>query len=338
MEFGVFDHLDQGGAALAEHYENRLRLIDYCDRSGFYAYHIAEHHGTPLGAAPSPGIFLASVAQRTRRLRFGPLVYLLPLYEPLRLIEEICMLDQLGHGRLELGVGRGISPHELALYGMTSEAAQARFTEALSVVLSGLESPVLNFRGDFYSYQDVPLPLRPFQTPHPPLWYGALRPETAEWAAGRRMNIVIGNGPAAEVRAVAERYWSCSAPSFGTEPKIGIMRQIVLADSDAEARASARRAYRSWRDSFTYLWRLRGDGFADSLVPSDFDSLEARGEAVAGSVDKVLSVLRKDLVETRTNYLVCRFAFGDLTIEETLRSAALFAEHVMPVLRSSVRA
>jgi aspartyl-tRNA(Asn)/glutamyl-tRNA(Gln) amidotransferase subunit B len=89
MKFGVFDHMDDSGVPLEQHYENRLRLIEAYDRAGMYGYHVAEHHGTPLGVATSPGIFLAAVAQRTKRLRFGPLVYLLPFYHPLRLIEEI---------------------------------------------------------------------------------------------------------------------------------------------------------------------------------------------------------------------------------------------------------
>src|SRR6202030_468240 len=114
MRFGIFDHLDDSGLAPARRFEDRLSLIEAYDRYGFYAYHLAEHHGTPLGMAPSPSVFLAAIAQRTKRLRFGPLVYLLPLYHPIRLIEEICMLDQMSGGRLELGVGRGISPYELA--------------------------------------------------------------------------------------------------------------------------------------------------------------------------------------------------------------------------------
>jgi alkanesulfonate monooxygenase SsuD/methylene tetrahydromethanopterin reductase-like flavin-dependent oxidoreductase (luciferase family) len=82
MKFGVFDHMDEGDVSLERQFEERLKLIEAYDALGFYAYHLAEHHGTPLGLAPSPGIFLAAVAQRTKRLRFGPLVYSLPLYHP----------------------------------------------------------------------------------------------------------------------------------------------------------------------------------------------------------------------------------------------------------------
>src|SRR6202049_5283796 len=110
MEFGVFDHLDRTGPDLAGFYQDRLKIIEAYDRAGFYAYHIAEHHSTPLGMAPSPNVFLAAVAQRTRRLRFGPLVFVLPLYHPVRLMAGICMLDQMSGGRLELSFRRGAAP------------------------------------------------------------------------------------------------------------------------------------------------------------------------------------------------------------------------------------
>jgi alkanesulfonate monooxygenase SsuD/methylene tetrahydromethanopterin reductase-like flavin-dependent oxidoreductase (luciferase family) len=104
MKVGVFDHMDRAGADLGRQFEERLKLIELYDRAGFHAYHLAEHHATPLGMAPSPSVFLAAVAQRTKRLRFGPLVYTVNLYHPLRLIDEICMLDQMSGGRLELGI------------------------------------------------------------------------------------------------------------------------------------------------------------------------------------------------------------------------------------------
>jgi alkanesulfonate monooxygenase SsuD/methylene tetrahydromethanopterin reductase-like flavin-dependent oxidoreductase (luciferase family) len=133
LSFGIFDHVDRGPGPLAEFYENRLKLIEAYDRAGFYIYLVAEHHSTPLGMAPSPSVFLSAVAQRTKRLRFGPLVYTLPLYHPLRLIEEICMLDQLSGGRLEFGVGKGISPIENRYYGLDPENAEAMFGEAFQV-------------------------------------------------------------------------------------------------------------------------------------------------------------------------------------------------------------
>ena len=89
MEFGLFDWIDRGKAPLQKLYEERLRLLEVADSAGFLGYHLAEHHFTPLGMAPSPALFLSAAAQRTQRIRLGPLGYLLPLYNPLRLIEEV---------------------------------------------------------------------------------------------------------------------------------------------------------------------------------------------------------------------------------------------------------
>src|SRR5262249_49009131 len=135
MKFGIFDHMDRGTVPLGVQYENRLKLVEAYDAAGFHAYHLAEHHATPLGMAPSPSVFLAAVAQRTRRLRLGPLVYTLPLYHPMRVYEEICMLDQMSGGRLELGVGRGAVPYEIEHYGIAPSEAQARYFEAYEILM-----------------------------------------------------------------------------------------------------------------------------------------------------------------------------------------------------------
>ena len=137
MKFGIFDHLDIRDEPLSRTYDERLRLLHLADEAGFHAYHVAEHHGTPLGAAPSPSVFLAAAARETKRIRLGPMVFLLPLYHPLRLIEEICILDNLSDGRLELGVGRGISPIEIGFFGVDPDATHTMFREALMVILKG---------------------------------------------------------------------------------------------------------------------------------------------------------------------------------------------------------
>src|SRR6202453_5460139 len=134
MQFGVFDQNDLGTLPLADQYENRLRLIEFYDRSGFRTYHMSEHHSTPLSLTPSPSVFLAAAAQRTKRLRLGALVYVLPAHHPLRLAEEICMLDHLSSGRLDVGIGRGASPHELQDLGVDPELAPAIYVEAYNVL------------------------------------------------------------------------------------------------------------------------------------------------------------------------------------------------------------
>ena len=112
LDFGLFDWIEWDKSAPNDIFENRLRMLEYADHSGFHSYHLAEHHLTPLSVSPSPAVFLAAAAQRTSKLRLGPLVFLLPFHNPIRLYHEICMLDNLSNGRLDLGVGRGVSPIE----------------------------------------------------------------------------------------------------------------------------------------------------------------------------------------------------------------------------------
>ena len=184
------------------------KLIEAYDRAGLSGYHLAEHHSTPLGSAASPGLFLAAAAQRTSRLRFGPLVYLLPFYHPLRLIEEVCMLDQFSGGRLMLGVGRGVSPFETRLYGLDFNETGAMYHEAFQVLLKGLAVDELTFHGKYYKFDKVPMLLKPVQRPHPPLWYGTTIPENADWPAENDVNIVTsrcgprcGSSPTATARS-----------------------------------------------------------------------------------------------------------------------------------------
>src|SRR6478735_9287104 len=187
MEFGIFDHLDHTGMDLRTQYAQRLELAALYDELGFYAYHLAEHHSTPLGMSPSPSVFLSAVIQRTRRLRIGPLVYLLPLYHPLRLIEEVCMLDNLSGGRLMLGIGRGVSPIEAGFFGNGPDGQQALYDETLDILLKGLSSDHLDHHGAHYRLDNVPMVLRPFQRPHPELWYGVRSAESTLWAARNRV-------------------------------------------------------------------------------------------------------------------------------------------------------
>src|SRR3954468_21889151 len=157
MKFGIFDHIDDAGVPLGQLYADRLTIAEAYDRAGFYGYHVAEHHTTPLGAAASPALIFSALSQRTRTLRFGPLVYLLPFYHPLRLIEEVCMLDQMSGGRFQLGVGRGVSMYETQAYGLDFAKTQAMYHEAFQVLMAGLTSEELTFAGEFYKFDKLPM-------------------------------------------------------------------------------------------------------------------------------------------------------------------------------------
>src|SRR5437899_1229889 len=193
---------------------------------------------------PSPSVFLAAVAQRTKRLRFGALVYVLPAHHPLRLAEEICMLDHLSHGRLEVGIGRGASPHEIDYFGVDSDVAQAIYVEAYQIIMQALTKDEVNSAGKHYRFSKVPIDLKPAQLPHPPLWYAVPVPEGAAWPAQNKINIVCA-GPVARVREITDRYraeWAAAGHAVEQLPLCGINRFVIAADTDREAMELGRRA------------------------------------------------------------------------------------------------
>jgi alkanesulfonate monooxygenase SsuD/methylene tetrahydromethanopterin reductase-like flavin-dependent oxidoreductase (luciferase family) len=253
MEFGVFDHIEPTeGVPLNDLYRFRLEQIELIERGGFWCYHLAEHH-TPAvhSLAPSQNVFLAAASQRTQRLRLSPCVYVLPLHHPLRLIEEISMLDNLTEGRLEIGVGRG-GVLEAYFWGQDSEPEvnQTRYDETLAVILRGLSNDYLSFEGRFYNFDTVPMRLRPKQSPYPPLWY-MRNPETA---AVHGMNaIIIGSIDNLEANVLRyRRLWKehqggAALTVQGAEPKIGLVTHIVLAPTEEEAIEIGRSAWEKYR-------------------------------------------------------------------------------------------
>jgi alkanesulfonate monooxygenase SsuD/methylene tetrahydromethanopterin reductase-like flavin-dependent oxidoreductase (luciferase family) len=331
MRFGIFDHMDDSGLAPQQHFEARLSLIEAYDRCGFYAYHLAEHHGTPLGMAPSPSVILAAVAQRTRRLRFGPLVYLLPLYHPVRLIEEICMLDQMSGGRLELGVGRGVSPIEVGFYGVDPAQGQRQFAEALKLIKQGLTSDTLTFSGEFYKFDDVPMVLKPVQKPHPPLWYGVTRPDSAVRAAVEGAHIVTLSPPQI-ARTIIEQYraeWVKLGRAVDKLPLSGLARHVVLAETDAEALRVAERAYAPWLRHMELLWTRHGMKLPLGL-PAQIGPLLQTGAAFAGTAAGFRRFVDEQVSATGANYFVCDVAFGDVSLKEAMRTVDILARDVMP--------
>jgi alkanesulfonate monooxygenase SsuD/methylene tetrahydromethanopterin reductase-like flavin-dependent oxidoreductase (luciferase family) len=329
MELGVFDHLDRQEAPLAEFYESRLRLLEKYDAAGFAAYHLAEHHFTPLGMAPVPGIFLAAATQRTRRIRLGPCVYCLPLYDPLRLVEEICMLDHLSRGRFDFGVGRGIVPYEMAYFNLHHLETEEIYREALEVILQGLTSDVLDHRGPRYTYRKVPMVLRPYQQPHPPLWYGLGHLAGAEWAAANKVH-VITNSPSDATKPLFDRYREVWERKHGGTPlpRLGMSRHVVVAPTDTEAEAMARPNYAVWYANLTKLWR--DFGAVPFRFARDLDEARARGVAIVGTPARVREEIERQVAASSCTYLVCRLMFGHLTEAQASASVDLFTTEVMP--------
>jgi alkanesulfonate monooxygenase SsuD/methylene tetrahydromethanopterin reductase-like flavin-dependent oxidoreductase (luciferase family) len=340
MKFGIFDYIDQRGEALATTYDERMELLQAAEAAGFYGYHVTEHHATPLSATPSPAVFLAAAARETKRLRLGALLFLLPLYHPFRLLEELQMIDSLSRGRLDIGVGRGVSPFEFAALGVDLADSEQAYAEALEIISAGLQSNRISHAGPRYRLDNVPLPIGWYQKPHPPLWYGLRSgPSGSLLPARRGMNVVtLGNDERA-IQAItrfreawqdyaAERR---QAGSTINEPIIGMVRGMVVADSDAEAERIARPAYRKWFDNLMWLWREH-NSFPGIPLSQDYDESIRDGSLVVGSPDTVRETFIRQKARCGHNYLVLKLAFGSMTHRQEMRSLELFQQEVMPAL------
>ena len=206
------------------------------------------------------------------------MVYALPLYHPIRMIEEICMLDQMSHGRLEMGFGRGSVRHRARVLRRGPELAQEVYAEALELVLKGLTEPVLTFHGKFFNFDNVPMELAPLQKP---LSAGVVRAACARKRQARRAQglRVISLDPVPATRAAFDAFRDAWREAWHAKPLplMGLGRFIVVAETDAEALALARRAYPRWHDNFTHLHRLHNYS-AMHPRPPQFDGI-ARGGA-----------------------------------------------------------
>ena len=340
IEFGIFDHLDKRAEPLSKTYAERITFVQVAEAAGFRGYHLAEHHGTPLGAAPSPGIFLAALAQATSSIRIGPLVYLVPLYIPLRLIEEICMLDNLSKGRLEVGLGRGVSPIEVAFFGVDPDDAMEMFIEGVDLIIKGLNCTRLTFKGKHYQYEDVPMAVQAEQSPLP-LWSASMSPGGQAEAARRGMH-TISLGPTEGIRQASENYraeWNASKddplrPAGGHEqPFIGAWRLVYVNEDERKAEVVARQAYDDWFKKLHKLW-VENNVAAPHLGPiSKFETAVNIGMMVHGSTSRVTDELARQVEITGVNYLALQPAFGDIGHDEEMRSLDRFASNVMPQLK-----
>jgi alkanesulfonate monooxygenase SsuD/methylene tetrahydromethanopterin reductase-like flavin-dependent oxidoreductase (luciferase family) len=342
MRFGIFDYVDFRDEPLAQTYDQRMELLRAAEEAGFYGYHVTEHHVTPLSGTPSPTVFLAAAARETRTLRLGALLFLLPLYNPLRLLQELLMLDNLSGGRVDIGVGRGVSPFEFAAMGADFKASEEIYAEALAVLHQGLTRDRIDFAGKHFTLSNVPVVIKSVQKPHPPLWYGLRAgpkgsPLPAQWG----MNVVTlgADEPAAVAIARFREAWTGHAEErrrFGSpvaDPIIGVVRGLVIADTDAEAERLARPAYQHWFDNVCWLWR-DNNSYPTIPLSEDYDESRRNGTLVVGSPDTVRRELVAQAQLCRHNYLVLKLAFGSLTHAQEMRTLNLFTSEVMPALKA----
>jgi alkanesulfonate monooxygenase SsuD/methylene tetrahydromethanopterin reductase-like flavin-dependent oxidoreductase (luciferase family) len=347
MKVGLFDHVEHGERPLTTLFDERLRFAEAADAAGFYGLHIAEHHATPLNLVPVPGVYLGAVARATKRMRLGPLVYLLPLYSPLRLVEEICMLDHLSYGRLDVGVGRGVSPYELKYHKVEHDDSRDIFMDAYACISAGLTTDSLTYKGKHFVYENVPIALRPLQQPHPPFWYASSNEIGSTWGGERGLHYVtLGPTPFAKANIAAFKA-AYAKRGIPAQPKaeflggivIGVQRHIFVADTDAEAHRFAKPAMDRHLAHINWLRDKHGVAGAASLTSrlntprgANYQECIADGSVISGSPATVRAEIERQVAELGINYLLTYLFLGTMSLYDALRSLDLFAAEVMPHL------
>jgi alkanesulfonate monooxygenase SsuD/methylene tetrahydromethanopterin reductase-like flavin-dependent oxidoreductase (luciferase family) len=184
----------------------------------------------------------------------------------------------------------------------------------------------------------VPMEMKPAQLPHPPFWYAVPVPEGAAWPAQNSINVVCG-GPVAKVREITDRYraeWASIGNSPDKLPLLGINRFVIAADTDREAIELGRRAWPLFYANFMKLWKKHGTQPRYARIPEDFDSVVKNGGALAGSPGTIRDQVSAMMREAGVNYFIAQFSFGDLSQQEVLHSAGIFAHELLASFRERV--
>jgi alkanesulfonate monooxygenase SsuD/methylene tetrahydromethanopterin reductase-like flavin-dependent oxidoreductase (luciferase family) len=354
VEFGYFSHVWQKPSLTAgQRYQLLWRELALADQLGFDYGFTVEHHFRPdESLMPTPGIFCAAASMHTKRMRIGPMGWIVPLYDPLRIAEEVAVLDHMLDGRLQVGLVSGILPHYFTPYGADFPNRRARTNETISMLKAAFaEGGAFSFRGEFYKYEDVTLSVKPVQKPHPPMWLQTRDPETLALLAREGVNtgylFFVAKHTAVPRYTEYLRQWR--AAGHRADPRIAYWTLVYVDETDEKALEKAHRhVLHTWNDIGGFgdtggvsseviadNLRKRGEPESAEIVShiSDLPYLMERNLVFVGSTETVARQIRQAATEGMFNVLLGEFNFGYLDETDVMRSVRLFGEQVMPRLR-----
>ncbi len=294
--------------ALAAVYARALQRIEIMDRTGYDAVWLAEHHFSSFSVCPSVHMMGMLAAARTTRLRIGTGVSLAPFYHPLRLAEEVALLDVLSGGRVNWGAGRGFARVEFENFGVPPEESTSRFRETVEIVLRAWTDERLSFAGTHFNFHDVEVLPKPLQRPHPPVWMAATSEPALDWAAGRGFSILMDPHASARDIGRKRRYYAerLNAAGFSMDGReLPVARLVALADTTAKATEIARRGAQWIVDSY-FGATHRPVGVADPAAPGADPVQRYLDEVILhGTPQAVLDQILRLREEIGLDYLLC---------------------------------
>ena len=317
----------EGGHFYAEALEEVVRAEDL----GFDSVWMEEHHSVVEHYWPSPLAVLAGFATRTSRMTLGTDIAVAPFHHPVRLAEDVAMLDVMSKGRAVLGVAIGYKPDEFALYGAVLERRGARFEEQLAIIRGLWTQESLSFKGAHYTVEGRLEP-KPVQKPHPPIWIGGWGDITLRRAATLADNWIPG--PTADLarllRGKQQFLDNRAAAGRGALVEWPLTRDVIIADTDAEARELAERHIMvSYRREYAGGWK---HPFIDAAIATDLETVK-KDRFLIGGPDQVIRDLKPFVEQYGMTHLICRLFFPGMPHRHIMRELTLLAKEVLPAFR-----
>ena len=333
MHFGVLQFFSWPGrrVPLETVYERALQRVDIMDQNGYDAVWLAEHHFTTYSVCPSVHLMGMHIAGRTKNIRIGTAVSLAPLYHPMRLAEEVALLDVLSGGRVNWGAGRGFDANEFKTFGVPAEESTERFREAVEIVLAAWQNEKISWQGKYWNFEEVEVLPKPLQKPHPPHWVAASSLPAIDWAGQNGHSIMMDPHSTHEAIAEKRARYQGELEAHGHSIKgrqIPIGRLIACAPTDKEAEDIARAgagwtvdAYVNEKSLGAKPGQANSTGFA-SLQGGDPVQNYLDSTVLHGSPEKLVDQLQALEEEIPLDYLLCS--------PLSHSSFTLFTEKVLP--------
>ena len=357
MKFAHFSHIwGKPGMTPHQRYEELWRELQLCDELGFEYGFCVEHHFRPDESwISSPSLYAVGAGARTRNMRIGPMGYVVPLYHPLRLVEEIAIVDQMLNGRMELGLVPGINADYFRPFGLDYEQRKSptlEFVDYLKAAYGDVQP--FSFHGEAFHTDPVELSVQPAQRPHPPLWMMSRDPRTLESCARNGINpgyfLIYPRRDAAPRYRTFLKDWKQAG--WPRKPNIAYCTIVYVDETDQKAidtaLARAARAYEGFlappQQGETFEQRVaihakkfigRGEPGASEIMANLFDPdyLMKHDLVFIGSPETVARKIHAAAEEGLFNTFLGEFNFSDLPSDDLMRSIGLFGEKVIPALR-----
>lgn len=363
LDFGLYDVFTPAAMAaaptVADVYDEHIAMAQEAEQLGYKYYFSIEHQTSTISYLSAPNVYLTALARHTSTIRFGVMIYQLPFHHPIRLAQDAATLDHLSRGRLEFGAGTGVSPHEFLRWNVPFERRREISEAALDIIIKAWTEDSVTHDSEFFQFLEVMPTPKPYQQPHPPVWFAAHSAASFAYAARRNFHVSqnIDIDPViAQKFATWRQLWK-DCGHTGPMPRAFLTRHVHVAESDelAKEEAAPHLATPRMADpafSAAAQARLAQAGIApgpegryigEEGTPErlelrrvfrerakSYDFWIDNGLALVGSPDTVIRKIREQHALIGHDVLCTQHGFGHLAPELVKKSMRLFGKEVIP--------